>query len=214
MNQFRLTPIVKNLLILNIVIFIILQLPGIGEYLFPYFLLFKSELILEHPEYHGYATPFHPIQLVTYFFNHNPRSLFHILFNMLMLVSLGPVLEMVMGAKRFLKFYLFCGVVGGMIIAFLDPSFNPVLGASVAMSGVLLAFAFYFPTQKLGFFLIPIQFEARQLAMGFAAISAILTVLSWQGFGVGGISHFGHLAGMVAGWLFFSLSKWIPVLGE
>lgn len=211
MNRMQLTPIVKNLLILNVVIFIILQLP-LGEMLFRYFILIKSDLIFPRP---NYGISFMPVQIVTYFFNHDPNSLFHILFNMLMLVSLGPILEMVMSSKKFFKFYLFCGVVGGLIIAFLDPSPNPVLGASVALSGVLVAFAFYFPHQRLSFFLIPISFEARQFAIGFAVISAVLAVLNWQGMGIlGGISHFGHLAGMIAGYIFFNMGKWFPQLSE
>lgn len=213
MGRIQLTPIVKNLLIINVIVFIFLQLP-LGEGLRPYFALYKLDWLMPHPEYQGY-TLFRPVQIVTYFFTHDLKSVFHILFNMLMLVSLGPVLEMAMTSKRFFKFYLFCGVVGGLIIVFLDPSFIPVVGASVALSGILVAFAFYFPQQRLGFFLLPISFEARQLAMGFAVISAVLAFLQWQEVPLGffdGISHFGHLSGMIAGWLFFNLGKQFPQL--
>ena len=92
----------------------------------------------------------------------------------------------------------------------MDPSDVPVVGASGAVMGTTVAFAYFFPKEKLQLMFIPISFEARQFVMGIGAISLIFVVL--QALGIsdgGGISHFGHLAGMVSAVLFFYLSKYI-----
>ena len=212
----RLTPVVKNLLIINVLVWLSMFLLGSKFADLPREMaLYKTNLLNlydttpegnfivetdEGPRFIPYsANDFEPYQLVTHFFMHSQRSFFHILFNMILLFSLGPLVEMVMGSQRFLKFYLFSGFVGGIFVALFDPSPNPVVGASGALSGVLLAFAWFFPNEKLIIFPIPIPIKARSLVIGFAAISLALVVYSGQ---TGGISHFGHLAGMAAGALF------------
>ena len=123
---------------------------------------------------------------------------------MYILAGLGPVTERVLGGKRFLRFYLFTGVVGGLLITLFDPSNAPVLGASGAISGVLVAFAIFFPDAKLGLLFIPIQFKARQFVIGLGILSAVLVVGQMFNPAIGGsISHFGHLAGMIAALLFY-----------
>lgn len=157
------------------------------------------------------ANAFHPVQIVTHFFTHSKTSLFHIIFNMFVLASFGPIVEMVIGSQRFLRFYLFCGVVGGIMIALLDPSPTPVVGASGAIFGVMVAFAMFFPREKLQIMFIPIGFEARKFIPAIGIISAVLVVLQYFGINVGGsISHFGHLAGMVAAGLYFYVEKNLP----
>jgi membrane associated rhomboid family serine protease len=202
----QLTPAVKNLLIINVVVFIILQLP-LGQMLYSYFLLNKTGLIFSLPE--GLDGLFQPVQLVTYFFNH--ADIFHILFNLMALGSIGPMVEYQLGSMRFLKFYLFTGLFGGILIALLDPTPNPVLGASVAVFGVLVAFAMIYPRNKLGMFFLPIFIEARYLVAGLGVLSLVFVIQDFTGgSGGGNISHFGHLAGMVAAILFFFLEKHVP----
>jgi membrane associated rhomboid family serine protease len=134
---------------------------------------------------------FRPYQLVTHFFAHG--GLFHIFANMLALMSLGTPVEMVMGSKRFLKFYLIVGLFTGVAIAFLDPSPFPVLGASGAVSGVALAFGLMFPNSSLMIFPIPIPIRAWKLVLFFGIFSLFMVLMG----GGGGVSHFGHLAGML-----------------
>ena len=145
-------------------------------------------------------------------FNHDPQRILHILINMFVLIMFGPQMESIMGGKRFLNFYLFCGVVGGLLTAFIDPSPIPVLGASGAISGLILAFAMYFPRNKLLlFFFIPM--EARLMAQLFAAFSLVMIILDATGADLGrmgGISHFGHLAGMIAAVIFFYGLHYLP----
>jgi membrane associated rhomboid family serine protease len=120
----------------------------------------------------------------------------HILFNMYALISFGPLVEHVMGAKRFLSFYLFCGLFGTTVTALFDPSPFPVLGASGALFGVLVAFAYYYPNQRIGIMFLPFQFRVRPFILVICAISALLVIADVVGMTIGrGISHFGHLAG-------------------
>lgn len=214
------SPIVLRLIITNVVIFIILRfLPHFIDHNF--FSLHKSNLFGLHTtqvhgfeKYYYYVSPtlnepadsFEWVQIVTHFFNHG--GFFHILFNMWALANFGSMIEMVFGAKRFLEFYLFCGVFGGLLCAFLDPSPIPIVGASGAIFGVMVAFAIYFPTQKLTFMMpFPITMEAKTWIIVLGIISAFfvfsdyfnLKSASWGG----NISHFGHLAGMIAAIVFF-----------
>jgi rhomboid-like protein len=208
----RLTPIVRNLVTINAAIFLIWFLAEqIGmpdqEFMIEYFMLFKSDYIITFRQWPEY---FHPVQILTHFFSH--RSFFHILFNMLALASLGPVVEMVVGSKRFLRFYLFTGLVGGLMIAFLDPSDNPVLGASGAISGVLAAFAYMNPRAGLSFFFFLPPIQAKYIAIGIAVLSFILVLVEAQGGNTGSISHFGHLAGMIAAVIYFYAERFFPQL--
>jgi membrane associated rhomboid family serine protease len=202
MPRFNLTPVVLNLIIINVLVLIALHI--YPAQLFEWFWLFKSDLIIDHG-YLGFQ-PFKPVQLVTSFFSH--FEIWHIALNMLALVSFGPPLEMVLGPKRFLASYLTIGVVCSIIIAFLDPSSVPVLGASGAISGMLVLFGFYFPQTKLGILFLPFRFPIRKFLIGFAIISAALTIIQeTTDTSMGGISHFGHLAGMVAGFGYLQIDK-------
>lgn len=140
-------------------------------------------------------------QVVTYFFTH--RSFWHILANMIALWSLGSAVEPVMGSRSFLSLYLFVGIGSGLALAYLDPSPMPVLGASTSVSGVLMAFAYFFPRAQLVIFPIPIPLRAKWLALAFGAIS--LGLFLWEPV-MGGISHFGHLCGLFLGWVYL---RWI-----
>lgn len=205
----RLTPVVKNLMIINGIVFLLMFFPfPFSRLLEAYLPLYKSNLLGFRGE--GFPDFFMPYQIVTSFFTHT--ALFHILFNMLALLFIGVPIENGMGSKRFLKFYLFCGVVSGIIVAFLDPSPNPILGASTAISGILAAFGIMYPTAPISLFFLP-PIEARKIFLGAAVLSAFLTLLQLTGeVDGGGISHFGHLAGMLAGAFFFYLEKHIPFL--
>ena len=256
MNQ--LTPIVKNLILLNVVIFAAMWLlPDQYKFVYnDYFSLHKPSFSLVHDasvqvdgvkcfvpkqgleltdgtmiphdqiqatldaspklaqQYKGVfrADSFKPLQIITHFFSHSLTSIFHILFNMMVLASFGPILETIMGPKRFLAFYLFCGVMGGVLISLLDPSLAPVVGASGAIFGVMVAFAMYFPKQKLSIMFLPFGFEARWFVPAIGIMSAVFVILQYLGIDAGGpISHFGHLAGMISAILFFYIEKYLPL---
>lgn len=99
-----LTPVVKNLLIVNGLVYLA-QLTFQSK--FP-----VDELFAQH---HFLSKDFRPHQLLTYMFMHDTNGFSHLLFNMLALFMFGTKLEMVWGAKRFLTFYLICGIGAGLI---------------------------------------------------------------------------------------------------
>lgn len=199
---FRISPIVLNLLILNGLVFLAWQLLGDSSntFMLEYFLLWKSDLVISRGPTAEY---FQPVQIVTSFFSH--MDFLHIIFNMLALVSFGTALETTIGGKRFLTEYLVYGVGAGILIAFFDPSNAPVLGASTALSGLLVSFAMRFPDARLMFFPIPVPVKAIYFVIGLAAISGLLIILqiAQPNSDIGGrISHFGHFAGMFVAFIY------------
>jgi len=218
----RVTPVVLNLLILNGLMFVAINLLQPDDTLFvlnkPNPFGWHHTVNVDGLEVYGrngsgaYFGPgdFRPWQLLTHFFAH--QSIWHFLGNMLALFSLGTAVEAAMGSQRFLVFYLFCGLLAGFAIALVDPTVNPVLGASGAIAGVMVGLGFYFPKSTLILFPIPIPIQARWLAVGLFVFSLVMVIRKSQG----NVSHFGHLAGMVAALLYFfgrqflppSLSKW------
>ncbi len=196
-------PVILNLLILNGLVFLVYMLfqqsaPVLNVWL----LLGKSTLILDRAPY---VIDFMPVQLVTHFFNHG--GILHIAINMFVLYNLGSPVEQTMGSQRFLKYYLFCGLLGGALTAFLDPSPVPVVGASGAISGVAVAFAMMFPKTKMVFLLLPFPIDAWKLITGFFVVSLGLVIYNYTDPGsksVGGVSHFGHLAGMIAALIYLA----------
>lgn len=204
----NISPVVGNLVIINILVFAVLQLLNVPEQVEQYFILCKSSLVFPRGDFGGF---FLPTQIVTYFFNHG--GIFHILFNMVALTSIGTPIEHVFGARKFLRFYLFCGIFGGILVTLLDPSPYPVVGASGAIMGVVTAFAFYFPQQKMFIFPIPFPISARWMAIGIGVLSLVFVILNYLNINDGGqISHFGHLAGMVAALVYFYAERYLPFL--
>ncbi|MCE3008120.1 MAG: rhomboid family intramembrane serine protease [Bacteroidetes bacterium] len=218
--MFSLTPIVLNLLILNGLFYMLeIALLNTDAGLIQYFILGKVDLLGIREAVYGFEMPvpfplhvsesttvpitFEPYQLVTYFFSHSPDSIMHILFNMLALVFLGPQVERVIGSRRFLQSYLVSGLLGGLFIVFFDPSPAPVLGASGAVSGVMLLFAMIYPDARMILFPIPIPIRAKWLITGLIVISCYFVYSEVRNPGAGGgVSHFGHLMGMLAVFLY------------
>lgn len=135
----------------------------------------------------------HPWTFVTYMFLHG--GLGHIFWNMLGLFFFGPRVESRMGERRFITLYLLSGVVGGLFSVLLAPS--PVVGASGAVLGVLMAFARFWPRERLYIWgVLPI--EARWLVIIYAAID----ILGFNGYGRPGIANVAHLGGFAGALLY------------
>ena len=139
-----------------------------------------------------------PWTIITYMFLHG--GLMHLLFNMLGLFFFGPRLELELGSRRFLWLYFLSGIMGGAL-SFVFTPFSPIIGASGAIFGVFLGFAYYWPREMiLVWGIFPV--EARWLVI-------IMTALSLYG-GLGGaasgIAHFAHLGGFFGGYLYL---KWL-----
>ena len=203
------TPVVLGLIVINVVIHLAVissdnaQWKDFQE---NYMRLQKVDLLGLHQFKMPEGTPeFNVFQPLGSAFAHDPVSFLHIIFNMMCLFFFGPALEMKMGSLRFLALYLFGAIAGGFIAAFFDPSPVPALGASGAISGLLVAFAWLYPESRMGLMFLPVYIPSRIFTTLFAVISLGLSIHGMKtGRSLGGISHFGHLAGMIAGFIFMT----------
>ncbi|MCE2390730.1 MAG: rhomboid family intramembrane serine protease [Proteobacteria bacterium] len=180
-----LTPMVKRLLIANVAVYLF-QL-FFGGYTFVAYFAVSVDAFFSG----FFWQPF------TYMWLHAPSSAFHLLFNMFALWMFGGPLESVWGSRRFLRFYLTCGVGAGVIIVLWNSLMGvpyPTLGASGAIYGLLMAFGLTWPDRTIVLLFPPIPIKA----IWFIPFLFLMSLL----FGGGNISHVGHLGGViVAGWL-------------
>ncbi|MEO5781946.1 MAG: rhomboid family intramembrane serine protease [Ginsengibacter sp.] len=179
------TPIVLNLIIINALVFVAQMVLDKTTGLTNYIALYSY-----HSEF------FKPYQLVTHMFAHG--GFMHILFNMYALWMFGAVLERVWGPKKFLIFYLVCGLAAGLAQMFTMDANGSAVGASGAIMGLLAAFAYLFPDTKFYILPFPFPIKAKFMVAIYAAIDL------FGGFHPGAadnIAHFAHLGGMVMGFI-------------
>jgi len=197
------TPAVKWLLITNVAVFLIGLLTAAPA---PTRLTFLENLFALYPA--SLLLTLQLWRLITYQFLHG--SLGHIFFNMLGLLFLGPPLERHWGAKKFLVFYLSCGIAGGLFyiilvtIGFLAPL--PMVGASGAVLGVFTACAILFPNFIVFFLFFPMPI--RVAAVLLICIASI-TIFS-KGANAGGEAC--HLAGIATGAIYVLSDSWRTAL--
>jgi membrane associated rhomboid family serine protease len=136
---------------------------------------------------------FHIWQVVTYAFLHG--SLAHIFFNMFALFMFGPPTEQYFGSRRFLVLY-FASVLAAagvqLATTYLSGSDESTIGASGGIFGLLLAFGFYFPRQRLILLPIPIPMPAWLFVTLYGLLELFLGVSRTEA----GVAHFAHLGGM------------------
>ncbi len=243
-----LPPIVKNLLMINVVMFF-------AAWMLPTVLL-RWGIKLQVEDLLGMhyfaSSKFNLIQLITYMFLHAPFPNFaHIFFNMFALFMFGPILENIWGGKKFLFYYLLTGIGAGLVqqlawysdlgglFAAMDnaialgssdallPYANEMskifvyggnisalhsvdilamktelqnslitVGASGSVFGLLLAFGWLFPEQRLYLMFIPVPIKARWFVAGYAVVELFLGVSNFSG---DNIAHFAHIGGMLFG---------------
>lgn len=241
----QITPTVKQLLIINVLFF--LGTLWLGDQAYSWLSLFY----FENPQYH-------PWQFLTHMFMHG--NLMHIFFNMFALYSFGSALEYFWGGRKFLFFYISCGLGAALIhtgvnyyvihntlhqlssINFtpqdiqtlLNYSYNPgavdgeasnilarlhvsqqqfnllseaidsyqtsAVGASGAIYGLLVAFAFMFPNAELAMMFIPIPIKAKYFIPILIGLDLFSGVTGFSVFGAG-IAHFAHIGGAVFGFI-------------
>jgi len=147
--------------------------------------------------------PFVPVwQLFTYGFLHSVENLLHLLMNMLMLYFFGTMLEGMIGTRRFLLAYLSAQLVGALFFlvpGILSGSSVPVIGASGAVYGIMIATATLRPRQMVLVLFIPVTLGV--LALVLLAITLFDAALQLKGGGGGGVAHLVHLGGIVYGFL-------------
>ena len=131
-------------------------------------------------------------------------NLMHIAFNMIVFVSLGSYVENYIGSKRFLIYYLFCGVISAVIfLAVSNKNDVALIGASGAIFGMITLFMFYFPNEKLYVFFIPIGIKAKYLIPVMIGIEVVSSIF----FSVSEVAHLGHVGGVVGGVIIFVVNK-------
>ena len=219
----NLTPAVKNIIIINVLIYLAcFVVPGLNDALTGYY----------------FASPnFRPWQIVTHMFMHSMSDPTHIFFNMYALYLFGTALENYWGTKRFVIYYMVCGVgafflhmgvsyfeiqkimqslsdkeIYQVMITGLEEGkrYNAqmvdlysaintgVVGASGAVFGVLLGFGMLFPHTELMLLFPPIPLKAKYFVMIYGAIEFILAMRQTTG---DNVAHYAHLGGMLFGYL-------------
>lgn len=177
------TPIVRALLIANVAAFFLQEaLPALANAL-----VFVPALALVRPW-----------SVVTYMFLHG--DLMHLLFNMIALFFFGPRVEDRIRSRQFAILYFLSGITGALLSVVFSPG-SPIIGASGGVFGVMLAFAYFWPHERIFIWgVLPVP----------ARVLVILTTVfaMWSGFGDvgGGIAHFAHLGGYLGAFLYL---RWL-----
>ncbi|WDF56012.1 rhomboid family intramembrane serine protease [Mucilaginibacter sp. KACC 22063] len=216
-------PVVKNLLILNVICFL------------PYIVFsedFYDKNFIQNLGVFYFNSPlFKPWQLVTYMFFHGGWA--HIIFNMFALYSFGMVIEYALGSKKFFQFYFICGLgaialqmivqayevyaLTGHIMLDLHKDipvdaagmkklqeiyFGPMVGASGAIFGLLVAFGMLFPNAELMILFIPVPVKAKYIIPVYIVIEIGLGISQFTG---DSVAHFAHLGGAIIGFILIKL---------
>lgn len=194
----RLTPVVKNLIILNVGMYVILNiiLPGKHQVMTADGPQLMSDAAYRLSLFNFNTPEFSPYQLFTHMFVHG--GFLHLFFNMLWLFFMGPIVEQMIGEKKFILLYVLAGLGAGVIqnLSHLyDPSLSISLGASGAVAGVMVATALKLPNMEIVLFPIPIPIKLKYFVMFYAGKE----VFSALGKNYSGVAHFAHLGGMIVG---------------
>ena len=191
MNRyFQTPPVVKNLIIINLLVYMAMALiPEAYRFLNEFGALQVGPRML--------GSKFHTYQFVTYMFLH--ANFEHIFFNMFALWMFGRTLEYDLGSRRFLIYYMACGVGAALIQAGIAWGLGQpmaLVGASGAVMGLLLAFGVMYPNAVIMLLIPPIPMKAKWFVIIYAVIELFL---GWRG--VGNVAHFAHVGGMLWGFL-------------
>ena len=197
----RMTPVVKNLVIINVLVFLAQgALPGL------------EPIFMGH---YPLGANFQPWQVISHMFMHG--SLSHIFFNMFALVVFGSALEGAWGSKRFLQYYLLCGI-GAFFIFEATVAYEVfsltggigyegiagrVLGASGCVYGLLLGFGMLFPNTELVLLFPPIPIKAKYFVIIYGLLELSLAMVNNPG---DNVAHVAHLGGMLFGYIL--IKKW------
>lgn len=185
----QLTPIVKNLLIINIIFFI-----GSAPFMEMLGTNWQMLALNFHPQ------AFQPFQLVTHIFMH--ADTMHLFFNMFAIFMFGPILEVTWGARNFLVYYFFTAFGATLLHTVISyasyGSFEAMpglLGASGAVFGLLLGYGVYYPNNIIQLLIPPIPIKAKYFVMIYAGLELYLGIGNFNT----GIAHFAHLGGALFG---------------
>ena len=218
----NITPVVKNLLIINVLFYIATWVLGQQDInLTKYLAVFYFD------------SPFFRVwQPITYMFMHSKSDVMHIVFNMFALYSFGSILEAHWGGKRFINFYLITGI-GALALQWAVQAFelyqitgsvmpsaesltsqqfdavnmmygSPMVGASGAIFGLLVAFAMLYPNLELMIIFIPVPIKAKYIIPVYIILELYLGLRPTAG---DSVAHFAHLGGALIGFILVKLWK-------
>jgi membrane associated rhomboid family serine protease len=201
-NPFKLPvkPIVTWLLILANVLVFMVELGGSGDEtqaIANAFGVTPAALL-------GGVTPAPVLTLVTYMFIH--AGVGHIFGNMIFLWVFGDDVEEALGRHRFLLFYFLCGIAGALAFVASDPAFEgPLIGASGAISGVVIAYAMWRPCARVTVLvsIIPLRVKAIWVIGAFV----LLQLWNLEATGKSDVAYWCHLGGMLAGVVLFPIMR-------
>lgn len=208
MNRyFQTPPVVLNLIIVNVLVYMVTALLPVGNTLVGYLALFNAQ----SPYFHSY-------QVVTYMFLHG--GFYHLFFNMFALWMFGRTLEYELGGRRFLTYFLVCGIGAALLqlgVGWIEYSHAvakfgtfgaqalltvPTVGASGAVFGLLLAFGLMHPNEMIILLIPPIPMKAKWFVIIYGLLELFLGMSGRQP----GVAHFAHIGGML--WGFLLLQWW------
>ena len=189
---FKTPPVVQNLIIANCVMYLAVALiPAVNHFCAEYLQLWWSNM--------PYSPQFHSYQFVTYMFLHGGFG--HLFSNMFALWMFGRTLEYELGSRRFLIYYMVCGIGAAllqMLVAWIGGEYYfTMLGASGAVMGLLMAFGVMHPNEQIFIFPLPFPIKAKWFVVGYIALELFQ---GWGGFDAG-VAHFAHVGGMLWGYL-------------
>ncbi|AYL98625.1 rhomboid family intramembrane serine protease [Mucilaginibacter celer] len=227
----NITPVVKNLLIINIILFI-----GVNT-----MELVNINLYKWLGGYYFNAPNFHLWSFISYMFLHaDYHQPAHIIFNMFALFSFGPILEQTLGSKKFFNFYFICGI-GAMLCQMLvqayevhaitggftlsnvsaDPQdfsafapygmlgvklysiYNvPIVGASGAIFGLLVGFGMLYPNLEMMVLFIPVPVKAKYIIPAYIVFELYMGLNPMEG---DSVAHYAHLGGALVGFLMIKI---------
>ena len=218
--------VTKNLLIINILAYlacVVLGMRGIDLNN-----IFGLHIFL--------ASDFHLYQFFTYMFMHGGWT--HLFFNMFALWMFGCVMERTWGPKKFLFYYIFCGIGAGIIqeiaqyievynavnnVGFFEMAFakwDPVsmanlnkmttVGASGAIYAILLGFGMTYPEERIFIFPLPVPIKAKWFVIGYAVLEVVMAYTSFND----GVAHIAHLGGMLFGFILIKYWQKHPYAGS
>ena len=187
---FKTPPVVQNLIIANCVLYLAVRLiPAVNHFCAEYLQLWWSDS--------PYSPPFHSYQFVTYMFLHG--GFWHLFSNMFALWMFGRTLEYELGSRRFLIYYMICGIGAALlqmgIASLTGEIYFRLVGASGAVMGLLLAFGVMHPNNMIYIMPLPFPIKAKWFVVGYAVLELLL---GWSG-ADSGIAHFAHVGGMLWG---------------
>lgn len=194
-------PVIKSLLLVNVVVWLLLDvlLRPFTYNGVPIFLVLSEYLMLW-----PVGTNFWPWQPITYMFLHG--GFFHLLLNMFVLWMFGTELEHLWGSRKFLVYYLVCGLgaaAANLIVTPLIGQAAPTVGASGAVFGLLIAFGVMFPDRMIMIFPFFFPLRAKYFVAMYIGIELFFGVTGTTD----GIAHFAHLGGAATGFLLLIIER-------